>query len=63
MIAWFALSVTLLLWNAIYCALKVAKDLRGSRPADGVWGLFALAGSLSILIMIAFYFFARSSGV
>lgn len=48
-IAWFAITAVLLMWNAIYCARKVAVDFRGPIPASGVWGLFALAGTLSAL--------------
>ena len=43
MIVWFVLTLVLLIWNAVYCGLKIAADFRGPKPANGVWGLFALA--------------------
>lgn len=49
MIAWFIVSLVLLIWNAIYCTRKIVIDFRGPKPASGVWGLFALAGALSTL--------------
>ena len=49
MIVWLVLTLVLLIWNAVYCSLKIAADFRGSKPANGVWGLFALAGALSLI--------------
>ena len=51
MIFWFLVTIVLLVWNAIYCAVKIAADFRGPKPANGVWGLFALAGALSMIVM------------
>jgi hypothetical protein len=51
MIAWLIVTVILLTWNAVYCGLKIAADFRGPKPASGVWGLFALAGVLSMIAM------------
>jgi hypothetical protein len=49
MIVWLIITVVLLIWNAVYCARKIVADLRGPKPASGVWGLFALAGALSMM--------------
>lgn len=48
MIVWLTLTLVLLVWNAVYCSLKIVADFRGPKPANGVWGLFALAGVLSL---------------
>jgi len=48
MIVWLIITVVLLIWNAVYCSLKIVADLRGPKPASGVWGMFALAGVLSM---------------
>lgn len=52
MIVWFVLTLVLLIWNAVYCGLKIAADFRGPKPANGVWGLFALAGILSLIAFV-----------
>lgn len=52
MILWLAITTPLVIWNAVYCGLKIAADFRGSKPANGVWGLFALAGALSMILTI-----------
>lgn len=51
MIVWLIVTVVLLIWNAVYCGIKIVADFRGPKPASGVWGLFALAGVLSMLAM------------
>ncbi|PZO73137.1 MAG: hypothetical protein DI632_14935 [Sphingomonas hengshuiensis] len=51
MISWFIVTLFLLIWNAVYCAFKIATDFRGPKPANGVWGLFAIAGVLSTIAM------------
>lgn len=51
MIVWLIVTVLLLIWNAVYCGLKIVADFRGPKPASGVWGLFALAGALSTIAM------------
>ena len=51
MIVWLIITVVLLIWNAVYCSLKIVADLRGPKPASGVWGMFALAGVLSMIVM------------
>ncbi|MDR6790607.1 hypothetical protein J2Y58_003990 [Sphingomonas sp. BE138] len=51
MIVWFIVTIVLLIWNAVYCGIKIAADFRGPKPANGVWGLFALAGVLSMIAM------------
>lgn len=49
MIVWLTLTLVLLVWNAVYCSIKIVVDFRGPKPANGVWGLFALAGVLSLI--------------
>ena len=51
MIVWLIVTVVLLIWNAVYCGIKIVADFRGPKPASGVWGLFPLAGVLSMLAM------------
>ena len=63
MIAWFIVSVVLLIWNAIYCTRKIVVDLRGSTPATGVSGLFALAGTVSILMLAVVAVLVSVSGI
>ncbi len=36
MIFWFVVTVALLVWNAIYCVVKVRSDFKGPKPANGV---------------------------
>lgn len=43
MIVWLIITVVLLIWNAVYCGIKIVADFGGPKPASGVWGLFALA--------------------
>jgi len=50
-LAWLIVTVVSLMWNAVYCGLKIAADFRGPKPASGVWGLLALAGVLSTIVM------------
>jgi hypothetical protein len=63
MIAWFIVTVALLIWNAVYCGLKIAADFRGPKPASGVWGLFALAGVLSMIAMALVATGVAASGI
>jgi hypothetical protein len=51
MVVWLIVTAVLLVWNAVYCGLKIAADFRGPKPANGVWGLFALLGVLSMIAM------------
>jgi len=51
MIVWLIVTIVLLMWNAVYCGLKIAADFRGPKPASGVWGLLALTGVLSTIVM------------
>ena len=53
MIVWLIITVVLLTWNAVYCSMKIAADFRGPKPASGIWGMFALAGVLSMIVMAA----------
>ena len=41
MVAWFIVTVVLLIWNAIYCTRRVIADFRSLKPANG--GVGALA--------------------
>jgi hypothetical protein len=43
----------LLAWNVIYCILKIKVDFQSDRPAKGILGVFALAGSLAIFAFLA----------
>ena len=63
MIAWLIVTVVLLTWNAVYCGLKIAADFRGPKPANGVWGLFALAGVLSTIAMALVGVGVAASGI
>ena len=63
MILWFVITAALLVWNAVYCGMKISADFRGPKPASGVWGLFALAGALSVLVMGAVGVAAALSGI
>lgn len=63
MVAWFIVSIVLLIWNAIYCTRKIVVDFRGPTPASGVWGLFALAGVISILALAVISVFIAGSGI
>lgn len=63
MVFWFVLTVVLLVWNAIYCFLKIIADFRGPKPANGVWGLFALAGVLLAVAMAMLSAGIAASGI
>lgn len=63
MIFWFAATIALLIWNAIYCSMKIISDLRGPKPANGVWGLFALAGVLSVIAIAVVSLGVAASGI
>ncbi len=63
MIAWFIASFVLLIWTALYCGIKIVADFRGPKPANGVWGLFALAGVLSTLALAIVSILVAGSGI
>ena len=63
MIFWFVVTVVLLIWNAIYCAIKMVADFRSSKPVNGVWGLFALIGVLSMIAMALVGLGVTASGI
>ncbi|TPG49474.1 hypothetical protein [Sphingomonas glacialis] len=63
MIVWLIITVVLLIWNAVYCGLKIAADFRGPKPASGVWGMFALAGVLSMIVMAVISVGIAASGI
>ncbi len=63
MIFWLVVTLALLVWNAIYCTLKIVADFRSPKPASGVWGLFALAGVLSTLALAVLSFGITRSGI
>ncbi|TVV71228.1 hypothetical protein [Sphingomonas solaris] len=63
MIFWLVVTFVLLVWNAIYCVVKIRSDFKGPKPANGVWGLFALAGALSMLAMALLSVGIAASGV
>jgi hypothetical protein len=63
MIVWLAVTFALLSWNAVYCTLKIVADFRSPKPANGVWGLFALAGALSTLALAVLSFGIAKSGI
>lgn len=60
---WFIATFVLLLWNAVYCAGKIRSDFQGPRPANGVWGLFALAGVLSAIAIAILGLGVAASGI
>lgn len=39
----------LLVWNTVYCTWKITADFRQNSLVSGVLGIFALAGSASLL--------------
>lgn len=53
MIFWAIVTIVLLIGNAVYCAVRIIADARSPQPANAVWGLFALAGVVSALAMMA----------
>ena len=53
MIVFLAVAWLLLAWNTIYCIIKMKADFQSDRPAKGILGVFALAGSLSMLALLA----------
>lgn len=61
--AWFIVTFALLLWNVIYCIGKIRSDFKGPRPANGVWGLFALAGALSAIAIAVLGLGIAASGI
>ncbi|OHD04996.1 MAG: hypothetical protein A2095_14850 [Sphingomonadales bacterium GWF1_63_6] len=63
MIFWLVVTVVLLIWNAIYCIVKITADFRGPKPASGVWGLLALAGVLSAVAMAIVGVGVATSGI
>jgi hypothetical protein len=63
MIVWLIVTVVLLIFNAVYCSIKIAADFRGPEPASGVWGMFALAGALSMIAMAAISAGIAASGI
>lgn len=63
MLAWVVITVVLLIWAAIHASMRMVADFRGPKPASGVWGLFALAGILSALLLFAVGFGVAISGV
>lgn len=63
MIFWFTVTFALLVWNAIYCVVKVRSDFKGPKPANGVWGIFALAGVLSAIAMALLSVGVAASGI
>lgn len=62
MVIWFV-ATFLLLWNAAYCCLTIRRDFAGPTPARGVWGLFALAGTMSVIAMAALVVGVGMSGI
>ena len=46
-------SLALLFCNAIYCTRKTIADIKGSNTAEAIWGLVALAGALTTLIILS----------
>ena len=63
MIFWFGVTFALLLWNAVYCAAKIRSDFKGPKPANGVWGLFALAGALFAIAIAILALGVAASGI
>lgn len=63
MVIRFVATSMLLLWNAAYCCLTIRRDLAGPTPARGVWGLFALAGTLSVIAMAVLAVGVGMSGI
>ena len=63
MTVWLNLTLVLLVWNVVYCGLKIASDFRGPKPANGVWGLFALGGVLSLIVFTLFAVGVAHSGI
>ena len=63
MIVWLIVTVVLLIFNAVYCSIKIAAGFRGPKPAGGVWGMFALAGVLSMIVMAAMSAGIAASGI
>jgi heme/copper-type cytochrome/quinol oxidase subunit 2 len=63
MIFWFVVTFVLVVWNAIYCIVKIRADFRGPKPANGVWGLFALAGVLSTIAIAIVSLGVAASGI
>lgn len=63
MITWLVVSFVLMLCALIYCARKTVIDLRGTTPASGVWGVFALAGIISTLALFVAATLVGLSGV
>jgi len=61
MTEWLLISFALLVCSAIYCSQKMVADFRRTKLA-GIWGLVALAGTLSalaigltVLVLSAYY--------
>jgi hypothetical protein len=63
MTVWLIVTVVLLIWNIVYCSMKIVADFRGPKPASGVWGLFALAGVLSMIGMALAVVGVAASGI
>lgn len=63
MIFWFIVTFVLLVWNAIYCVVKIGSDFKGPKPANGVWGIFALAGVLSAIALAMLSVGVAASGI
>ena len=53
MIVFLSVVWLLLAWNVIYCIIKMKSDFQSVRPAKGILGVLALAGSLSMFALLA----------
>jgi hypothetical protein len=63
MIFWFIVTFVFLIWNAIYCIGKIRSDFKGPKPANGIWGLFALTGVLSAIAIAILALGVAASGI